>query len=327
MQYQDRIYKNQEIKEPVILALINSPALQRLKGIDQAGYFEPQYPGTSHSRFEHSVGVYLLLRQYGAKLEEQIAGLIHDVSHSAFSHCIDYVLAEGSQTEHSHQDNVFEGYVKKSTIPSILKKYGYDSDYILNDDNFPLKETQLPDLCADRIDYSLRGMLIYQLIDQKTVEKLLKSLKTVDNQWIFQDFETAKTFAELFMRLNQEFYCGFSTARMFRTVGDYLKYSLNQGYISLADLYQDDRLVLNKIKKNWSQDQQLLKLFKRMNCEIQCENNPLDFEAQVLCKSRMIDPKFEHAGQIQPISAIDPDWGELVNIESQPKKYFLKFAD
>ena len=116
MKYTDRVYENIEIDEPVILELINSKTIQRLKDIDQAGYFEPHFPGTAHSRFEHSVGVYLLLKMYGAPIEEQIAGLIHDVSHSAFSHCIDYVLDAGSEKEHNHQDNVFDEFVRKSAL-------------------------------------------------------------------------------------------------------------------------------------------------------------------------------------------------------------------
>jgi hypothetical protein len=152
MQYTDRVYGASEIVEPVILELIACPTLQRLKEIDQAGYLEPYFPGASHSRFEHSVGVYLLLKNYGAPLDEQIAGLIHDVSHSAFSHCIDYVLAEGDIEKQGHQDNVFDDFVRKSEIPSILEKYGFDISRVLDDANFPLKEKDLPDLCADRID-------------------------------------------------------------------------------------------------------------------------------------------------------------------------------
>jgi HD superfamily phosphohydrolase len=36
MYYKDTIYGSYKIQEPVILELINSPAMQRLKGIDQA---------------------------------------------------------------------------------------------------------------------------------------------------------------------------------------------------------------------------------------------------------------------------------------------------
>ena len=137
MTYNDCIFGRVKIKEPVILELIKSKTLQRLKGIDQGGY-QPLYakPKTvlknrrHHNRFAHSLGVYLLLKKYGAPLEEQIAGLIHDVSHACFSHCIDYVLTEGSQKKHSHQDNIFVEFVRKTEIPGILKKYQISSKYI-----------------------------------------------------------------------------------------------------------------------------------------------------------------------------------------------------
>ena len=121
MDYNDRIYGEIEIKEPVILELINSPTLQRLRGIDQSGYFEPYFPGTVYSRFEHSMGVFILLKKYNASTEEQIAGLIHDVSHSAFSHCIDYVLDEGSEKTHNHQDRIFATFVKIPRFQPYLK--------------------------------------------------------------------------------------------------------------------------------------------------------------------------------------------------------------
>jgi HD superfamily phosphohydrolase len=126
---------------PVVSELIKGPSLQRLKEIDQAGYrplwVNPEVDDMGeHNRFAHSLGVFLLLKRYRAPLEEQIAGLIHDVSHSVFSHCIDYALDEGSEKEHDYQDNVFEDFVRASEIPGILEKHGLDTDYILDESNF-----------------------------------------------------------------------------------------------------------------------------------------------------------------------------------------------
>jgi hypothetical protein len=64
MIYDDHIYGRVEIQEPVILDLINSPAMQRLKGINQAGYFHVYFPSIPRSRFDHSLGVYFLLKKY-----------------------------------------------------------------------------------------------------------------------------------------------------------------------------------------------------------------------------------------------------------------------
>lgn len=323
MNIKDRVYGDVEISEPVLLEIINSPALQRLKDIDQAGYFEPYFPGTCHSRFEHSVGVCSLLKKYGAPIEEQIAGLIHDISHSAFSHCIDYVLDVGSEKEHDHQDNIFDEFVKKSDIPAILKKYNFNLDYILNDENFPLKERNLPDLCADRIDYSLRTARVFKEIEN--ADYFLGNLTVKNGSWIFKNFESAKKYAELFIKLNSAYYTGLPSAVMFRTVGDYLRYALSKKYISEADLYTTDKIVLSKIKSHHKEEEQLKLLFDRMNNKICFRNDPHDFDSEVFCKSRVVDPLYRHNGKIKRVSQIESSWNIILKKESKPKHYFIKF--
>ena len=323
MKYTDRIYGESKITEPVILELVNSQPLQRLKEIDQVGYFEPHFPGTAHSRFEHSVGVYLLLKKYGAPIEEQIAGLIHDVSHSAFSHCIDYVLDTGSGKEHNHQDNIFDDFARKSEIPLILKKYNFDLDYILNDKNFPLKEMDLPDLCADRIDYSLRTAVLFG--DINNGKYFLDNLVTQDKKWIFKDFKSAKKYAELFLKHNTNYYTGMPSAVMFKTVGDYLRRALSKGYISETDLYTTDKIVLAKIEPHIKTDSHLKLLFDRMNNKIGVKNSPNDYDGMVFCKSRVIDPLCQDNGKIKRVSEIESSWVNILKQESKPKQYFLKF--
>lgn len=331
MLYKDRVYGEFKIREPIILELINSPSLQRLKDIDQAGYkplwVKPDFNigEYDHSRFAHSLGVYLLLRKYNATIEEQIAGLIHDVSHSAFSHCIDYVLDSGSEEKQSHQDNVFNEFVKNSEIPIILKKYNFDLEYILNDKNFTLKEKELPDLCADRIDYSLRGALLFNELSAEGVKYFLDNLVTENNNWIFKEFEPAKKYAELFLRLNKKYYSGLNSAVMFRTVGDYLRYALKKSYISKDDLYTTDEIVLSKIEKHFKDDGQLRLFYERMNKKIKTNNNFENYDAQVLCKSRVVNPLCKDNGEIKQLSVIDTDWAKVLKQESKPKQYFLKF--
>jgi len=323
MTHHDRVYGDVEIIEPVILELLNCASMQRLKGVDQAGYMEPYFPGSSHSRFEHSVGVYLLLRKYGASLEEQIAGLIHDVSHSAFSHTIDYVLAVGSEKEQNHQDNAFSDFVKKLEIPEILKKYQIDLDYILDDHNFPLKENNLPDICADRIDYSLRGALAYGEIE--SADYFLDNLIVQDKQWIFKDFTSAKKYAELFNSINAKYYAGLPSAMMFRTSGDCLRHAILQGYISEADLYTTDAVVLGKIKSHLTEDAQLKLLFARMSGETNIKNDPNNYDVRIFCKSRMVDPLCLTNEGIKRVSEVDSSWIKVIQEESRPKEYFLKF--
>lgn len=319
----DRIYGKEKIIEPVIIDLINSKAIQRLKRIDQAGYFEPYKKGSSYSRFEHSVGCFLLLRRFGASIEEQIAGLIHDVSHSAFSHCIDYALDEGSQLKHTYQDSIFIDFVKKTEIPKILKKYNFNPDYVLEEKNFPLQEVDVPDLCADRIDYSLRTNILFEGIDE--TEYFLDHLKTINNKWVFKDFKSAQKYRKMFSKINAKYFSGIDSARMLQTVGTWLRYSLSKKYISKKDLYSTDKEVLKKVKVNLKSDPELRLLFDRMNRKVDSNNNISDYDVKVFCKSRVVDPLCLFKGKIKRVSEIDLRWGKNVKKELKPKEYFLKF--
>lgn len=325
MLYKDRIYGEKEIEEPVILELIDSPSLQRLKDVDAAGYLEPFIPGSTRNRFDHSAGVFLLLKIYGAPLEEQIAGLIHDVSHSAFSHCIDYVLEDASQKTNDHQDNIFDEFVRRSEIPAILKKYNFDLDYILDDKNFPLKEKNLPDLCADRIDYSLEFAVVLKVLDKNDLKYFLDNLTTENGRWLFKNFISAKKYADLFCWLNKEYFTCIFSAVMYRTVGDYLRHALKNSYISKYDLYTTDKAVLAKIAPYHDKDEKLKLFFDRMNNKIAFKNDPQDYEAEVFCKSRIVDPLCRHNNEIKRVSQIDENWGKIVREELKPKQYFIKF--
>lgn len=324
MIYYDRIYGKVKIKEPVILELIKSPALQRLKNIDQAGYFEPYLPGSSHSRFEHSLGVFILLKKFKAPLEEQVAGLIHDVSHTVFSHCIDYALDEGSEKNHDYQDNIFEEFIKRTEIPSILKKLHLETEYILNEGNFPLKEKPLPDLCADRIDYAFRTAVIYIGIGKRAINYFLNNLLAINNHWVFKNLKSAKIFAKLFFQLNRDYYAGLSSVVMFRTVGDLIRYALKKHYLSLKDLYTTDKKVLEKINKNLG-NEKLKLLWERMNNKIKFKIDHKNYNAHVFVKSRIVDPLFKVRGKIKRLSQVNQNWAKIVKEESKPKEYFIKF--
>jgi len=322
---QDRVYGAIKIENPIVLELISTAPLQRLKYVDQIGYFEPYFPGTSHSRFEHSLGVCILLMRFNASLGEQIAGLIHDVSHSVFSHCIDYALDEGSETNHAFQDKVFHDFVNSSEIPKILNKHGLDPDYILDDHNFPLKEKPLPDLCADRLDYSLRTGVIFKEIAKADASRFLDGLIVNNNNWVFKHKEIAEEFAELFRKLNTLYYSGPESAMMFRTVGDVIKYAIEKNYVKKEDIFSTDKEFLQRITNFQKKDQKLDLLLRRVNREIECMLNEQDYDIIVRCRSRIVDPLFQDNYSIKRLSEVDDKWAEIIKKELLPKRYFIKF--
>src|SRR5262245_37777798 len=92
MHYTDPIYGEVNITEPVLAVLLDTAVMQRLKGIMQHGISGLIGLTTPITRYEHSLGAMLLVQRLGGSLAEQIAALLHDTSHTAFSHVIDYVV-------------------------------------------------------------------------------------------------------------------------------------------------------------------------------------------------------------------------------------------
>lgn len=327
MQYVDRIYGPCAISHPLIVELIESPSLQRLKGVDQAGYFEPFHRGLRYSRFEHSLGVMLLLQRYQSNLEEQVAGLLHDASHSAFSHCIDYVSDLGSPETHSRQDDILVDFLDKTEIPGILAAHGLDFAAVMNHNRHPLLESALPDLSADRLDYSLRTALVAGEIEQADAERFLACLEVQRDHWIFGSEECARDYANLFSLLNEKYFAGLASAVMFYTVGSYLTYALDRKYISIEDLYTTDLSVLNKISPVHGRDPMLLALYRRMTCQTEYFEAHDSSAARVFCKSRVVDPLCRSRRNIKRLSELDPQWQATVAEQSRPREYRIGFHD
>lgn len=325
MLVQDILYGNTEIAEPVLCELLSCPSMQRLHDVQQAGYNEARYPGCDHSRFEHSLGVCLLLRRFQAPLDEQVAGLIHDVSHTVFSHCIDYVASINSGGEQDYQDRTFNSFVRASEIPEILTRHGISLDRILDDHHFPLKETELPDLCADRIDYSLRSAWHYRTRTPGELTAILSTFRARSGKWYFENREDASEFAHLFRELNTTYWASKENAEMFVTVGRAVGYALERSYLHRTDLYGKDNDVLTVMRTAANTDQQLALLLERMDDPEPCIADPDQYNERVLCKSRIVDPLFMKDGNLVRLSSEDPAWKEIVAHESQPREYFLRY--
>jgi HD superfamily phosphohydrolase len=153
----DAVYGEFEIKDSLVLELIESKPMQRLKHITQFGSWKFIMPELNTTRFEHCVGVYRLLCLLGAPREEQVAGLLHDVPHGAFSHVIDYVFGRVRDQEYHNEQH--KRIIMNSEIPEILEREGLSAKRIVDERNFPLLERDIPDFCADRLDYFMRDGL------------------------------------------------------------------------------------------------------------------------------------------------------------------------
>lgn len=94
---------------PLCVAFMDTPEFQRLRRVRQLGVANYAYPSAVHTRFEHCIGVMHLagqlidhLRNYveitdRTKHLVQLAGMYHDIGHSAYSHMFDLFLKHSDQ--------------------------------------------------------------------------------------------------------------------------------------------------------------------------------------------------------------------------------------
>lgn len=102
--FKDPVHRYVHVREKIIWDLINAREFQRLRRIRQLGTSYLTFHGGEHSRFNHSLGVYEIMRRIletfegRAELsrEEQLlclcAALLHDIGHGPFSHSFEKVF-------------------------------------------------------------------------------------------------------------------------------------------------------------------------------------------------------------------------------------------
>lgn len=129
---------------PLCVKIIDTPQFQRLRFLSQLGGVYFVFPGASHKRFEHSLGVChlagVLVDTLAARQPElgvtpedrlcvRIAGLCHDLGHGPLSHLFDRMLirtlAPGLGWEHEHASaGLLEHLIRENGLEREFARYG-----------------------------------------------------------------------------------------------------------------------------------------------------------------------------------------------------------
>lgn len=307
MTINDRIYGKVKIEEPILLELLKSPSVLKLKKISQYGVPDRYYHHKNYSRYEHSVGVMVLLRKLGATLEEQIAGLLHDVSVLAFSHVIDWVFGKGRNGVENYQDTIHKEFVRKTEIPRILEKFNFVLERILNERNFSLLENQIPNLCADRVDYALREFKDW--LNPKIVDNCIRGLVNYNGEMVFSNPESAFDFATNFLELQTKHWGGYQAIIRYHLLSKALKTALAKKILSEKDFYKDESFILNKLEKSSDETiKEILKILRNKDLKSVTNNSG----RRIVKKFRYVDPKVISNGKLIRLSKVIPKFQEII---------------
>ncbi|WP_088231491.1 HD domain-containing protein [Bacillus cereus] len=295
----DVLYGEFEVDQ-VLEELIVSKPVQRLKGIHQNGASYLMNEKWNVTRFDHSVGAMLLIKKLGGSVEEQIAGLLHDVSHTAFSHVIDYVFDNDNESYH---EEIFSSVVKNSEIPAILAKHGYNyEDILLDDSKWTLLERSAPELCADRVDYTLRDMYTYGYISLEEVHSFLEDVIEVNGKMVLQNIEIAEWFTKAYYKEVIDFFMKPMNIYGNDMLAKTLKLALHKSFIHADDfLLEDDELI---VKLQQCNDPEVEDLLRKVHSNVAVKEDRNDYDLYQKNKVRLIDPPLLRAREVVPSSVV-----------------------
>ncbi|HET9385223.1 MAG TPA: HD domain-containing protein [Gemmatimonadales bacterium] len=171
--------------EPQALAVLDTPAVQRLRYVRQLGHAFLVYPGATHTRFEHALGAYHLARRVVAELGQldtdeglavRLAALLHDIGHYPFSHALE-------EAGLPHHETLAARHLRTEggALASALERIGVEADRLLaliqGTSASRLAGLVSGPIDVDKLDYLSRDATMcgvpYGVID---VDRLLTSL-------------------------------------------------------------------------------------------------------------------------------------------------------
>ena len=186
----DPVYGFISIPSEVHFDIIQHPYFQRLRRLKQLGLSYYVYPGATHTRFEHAIGVMHLislaifeLRKKGKEISKEeadgvlIAGLMHDIGHGPFSHTL-----EGAFFSKLNHEDLTLLYMKKMnaemngalSLGIEIFENKYKKQFLHN-----LVSSQLD---MDRLDYLKRDSF-YSGVTEGGIgtERIIKMLRVVND--------------------------------------------------------------------------------------------------------------------------------------------------
>lgn len=293
------------------LSLLNNKIMKRIKDVDQSGparFFGPKLP--KFTRFDHCIGVMsLIIRAHGTQ-KEQATALLHDTSHTVFSHVGDHLFTNKDTCEKytttSYQDSMHMQYIKEANLNKILEKFGLtEKDLDPEHLDYKALEQPLPDMCADRIEYNIHTGIILGIITKTAAKEIVENLRYENKLWFFTDPKLALKFAELSLYFTQNFWGAKWNTSMNIHLAAALRRALNIKLISYKDLYSTDSVIMHKLLKN--QDKLIQTFIQQCQKPLETIMGKKYETINFAPKFRGIDPliKDHKTGELKRLSEVD----------------------
>lgn len=274
-----------------LLDFMNTDVLQRLKDIGMnCGVEYTSFPlfkrCRSYSRYDHSVGVALIVWHFTGNIQQSVAGLLHDIATPVFAHTIDFL--NNDHLLQQSTENETETMIRQSLeLKELLEKYHLSFDDVSDYHRYPLADNEMPQLTADRLEYSLGNMYNYGFVTIEKIKHYYDHIYVNDtkDELVFNDLLSAADFTRQVFE-NSYVYISDEDRWAMETLAQILKAALQEGVIKKADLYTTEKKVIAQLKSHFQYDL-LWQQYCQSHQVIRCQNG-----MKIEAKKRYIMPKY-----------------------------------
>ena len=275
-----------------------TPPMERLKQVGMnCGCEYTRFPRFAeigpYSRYDHSMGVALIVWHFTGSREQALAGLFHDVTTPVFAHVVDFLNGDHLRQE-STEAGVAECIATSPEVMTLLEKYRIAPGDISDYHSYPIADNDATALSADRLEYTLGNLLNYGFADFESVEAMYRDLtvgwdERGQPELVFRTPELAAAFAKGALR-NSQVYVADEDRFSMQSLADLLGLALERGTVTRRDLWTTEPAVIGKLER----DPVCGPLWRRFRSYSRILRSPERPEAgewvRVNAKKRYIDP-------------------------------------
>lgn len=161
------------------------PALKRLGGVGLlcGTDWTPLYKNRLYySRLDHSVGVALIVWHFTHDKAQTIAGLLHDISTTVFSHVSDF--RKGDALTQTFTEGPTASIIRgDSQLQALLAADGLTNEQVEDYHIYPVADNEIPQLSADRLEYMFpSGMALDGSWTMEEIKRCYNDIEILTNE-------------------------------------------------------------------------------------------------------------------------------------------------